>query len=139
MIAPMQDEVDALKAEVERLRDQGLRQAEGWEQEKQESQRLHAAEVRYKNLTRDLQQRLEETEANRDTERERAQLAEEAVVILKARVDELIESFTRFGDHSKECQKRSLANKFRKKDVPCDCGFERLLAGGGVTTSETEG
>ena len=130
-------DIEQLSAEVERLRTEGLRSFEGWEEEKQESHRLRAAEIRFKNLTSDLREELQQMTVKRDTERERAQLAEEAVQILKARVDELIASFETYGDHQKSCQKRSFANKLRKKEAICSCGFESIIAGGGSLQSES--
>ncbi len=128
---------EQLNAEVERLRIEGLRSFEGWEEEKQESHRLRAAEIRFKNLTSDLREELQQMAIKRDTERERALLAEEAVQILKARVDELLASFETYGDHQKNCQKRSFANKLRRKEAICSCGFENIIAGGGSLQPES--
>ena len=124
-------EIDDLRVEIERLRAAGLHQMESWDAEKRESNRLHASTVRYKNLVVELEGKVEDVTVQRDTECERARTAEEAMEILKARVDELIGSLTRYGEHRRECQKRSLSSRLMKRDVECTCGFDPLLAGGG--------
>ena len=129
-------EIDDLRAEIERLRADGLHQMESWDVEKRESNRLHASVVRYKNLAVELEGKVEDVTRQRDTEHERARTAEEAVAILKARVDELIGSLTRYGEHRRECQKRSLSSRLLKRDVECTCGLDPLLAGGGELDSE---
>ena len=129
-------EIDDLRAEIERLRAVGLRQMESWDVEKRESNRLHASAVRYKSLVVELEGKVKDVTVQRDTCCERARTAEQAVAILKVRVDELIGSLTHYGEHRRECQKRSLSSKLMKRDVECTCGFDPLLAGGGELDSE---
>ena len=140
MWVPLEDcpvaEIDDLRAQIERLRADGLHQMESWDAEKRESSRLHASVVRYKNLVVELEGKVEDISVQRDTELERARIAEEAVEILKARVDELIGSLTRYGEHRRECRKRSLSSKLMKRDVECTCGFDPLVAGGGELDPE---
>lgn len=124
-------EVEDLNAQLDRLRSEGLRQMESWDAEKRESQRLTAAVDRYKHLVADLEEKARLARMEADTERERVVAAEEAVQILKVRVDELLASFTSYGDHQRECQKRSLSGKLMMRDLPCTCGYDKLVAGGG--------
>lgn len=121
-------EVEDLRKQAEELRAEALHQAEAWDAEKRESQRLHASVVRFRNLVSELERELGELKNNLENETERAETAEGFVEVLRARVDELIPALERFGEHSRDCQKRSL---FKKKDAECTCGLESFIAGGG--------
>ena len=121
-------EIEDLRRQAESLRDDALRHADAWDAEKRESKRLHAAVVRYKNLVAELEREVGELRTTLENESERAGTAEQFVEILRARVDELIPALDRYGEHTRDCRKRSL---FKKKKTECTCGLDSFIAGGG--------
>ena len=123
-----------LKAEIETLRTEGLRQMEAWDSERRETKRLHAVGVRFRNRVSDLEENVADLGEKLETQTERAEKAEQVLQMLKVRIDELRVSFREYGEHKRECQKRRKV--FAKKDAPCTCGYEGILEGGGSLERE---
>ncbi len=107
-----------LLVELNKLRAEGLRQMDGWQSEKQETGRLKAIVTRFKHQIEALEEQVVQLRENFNSETQRADRAQLKIQLFQARLAELKEALTQFGQHARGCPKYK-----KPKAEECTCGL----------------
>ena len=119
----MSDEISELRAELERVRHEGLEQAEASDAGRRESQRQKTMMERFRAQADELRAQLSELGTRHEEALGRLDYVTRATQTMGNRIEQLTKAIEEFGEHQRRCKYNA------KKGTACTCGLKSAVDG----------